>query len=71
MFLSDLVDVLDRPSMAGLSEPIFTIFEKAIANLSEEVNRYLRSTLVEDTNINNESAIPPRHRRHSRRALDD
>ncbi|KAE9365876.1 hypothetical protein N431DRAFT_487767 [Stipitochalara longipes BDJ] len=54
MFLSDLVDVFDRPSMAGLSEPVFTIFEKAIAKLSEEVNGYLESTLVEDININKE-----------------
>ncbi|KAF4632926.1 hypothetical protein G7Y89_g5196 [Cudoniella acicularis] len=43
LFLSDLVDVLDRPAMAGLSEPIFNIFEKAIAGLSERVDKYTQS----------------------------
>jgi hypothetical protein len=37
-FLSDLVDILHRPAMAGLSEPIFNIFEKTIVDLSKEIN---------------------------------
>jgi tetrahydromethanopterin S-methyltransferase subunit B len=54
MFLSDLVDVLDRPSMAGLSEPVFAIFEKAISNLSEDVNKYTTDTRVESIDIDKE-----------------
>jgi hypothetical protein len=54
LFLSDLVDALDRPFMAGLSEPIFSIFEKAITDLSEEVNNYIKSTDVDTFRIDEE-----------------
>jgi hypothetical protein len=39
--LSELVDDLDRPYMAGLPDTVFSIFEKSIASLSEEVKQYL------------------------------
>lgn len=54
LFLSDLMDAVDRAFMAGLSEPIFSIFEKAIADLSEEVNNYIKSTDVDTISINKE-----------------
>ena len=54
LFLSDLVDVLDRLAMAGLLEPFFNIFEKAIADLLEEVNNYIKSTSVETIKIKQE-----------------
>ncbi|PMD47078.1 hypothetical protein L207DRAFT_150585 [Hyaloscypha variabilis F] len=54
LFLSDLVDVLDRPAMAGLSEPIFNIFEKAIADLSERVDRYTKNADVDTIKIADE-----------------
>jgi tetrahydromethanopterin S-methyltransferase subunit B len=54
LFLSDLVDVLDRPGMAGLSEPVFNIFQKAIAGLSEEVNSYMKSADVDTIKIEKE-----------------
>jgi hypothetical protein len=54
LFLSDLVDVLDRPAMAGLSEPIFNIFEKAIADLSERVDKYTKNADVDTIKIADE-----------------
>ncbi|KAE9381986.1 hypothetical protein N431DRAFT_440786 [Stipitochalara longipes BDJ] len=54
MLLSDLVDVIDRPTMAGLSDPIFSFFEKAIADLSEEVNKYIDSTDVDTISLDKE-----------------
>jgi len=54
MFLSDLVDVLDRPATAGLSEPLFNIFEKSIADLSEQVNNYIKFTSVDTISIEEE-----------------
>jgi hypothetical protein len=54
LLLSDLVNILDRPFMAGLSEPIFNIFEKAIADLSEAVNKYIKDTAVDTINIDTE-----------------
>jgi len=54
MFLSDLVDALDRHINAGLSEPLFSIFEKEISNLSEAVNKYSMNTRVENLNIKTE-----------------
>jgi tetrahydromethanopterin S-methyltransferase subunit B len=54
LILSELVNALERPSMAGLSEPIFNIFEKAIADLSEDVNNYIRSTDVDTISIKKE-----------------
>jgi hypothetical protein len=54
LFLSDLVDILDRPAMAGLSEPIFNIFEKAIADLSERVDKYTKDADVDTIKIADE-----------------
>ncbi|KAF1959699.1 hypothetical protein CC80DRAFT_308762 [Byssothecium circinans] len=52
--LSLLVDTLDRPVMAGLSEPIFNVFEKSISTLSEQVNQYLKVPDVEAVRIEEE-----------------
>ena len=49
--LSEYVNLIDRPEMARLSEPIFSIFEKEIASLSESVNDYVQSTEVDDIDM--------------------
>jgi len=51
MLLSDLVDCLERPVNTGLSASIFSIFEKAISKLSDDVNEYTEITSVETINI--------------------
>jgi hypothetical protein len=51
LILSDCVDILDRPTMAGLPEPIFNVFEKSISKLSAQVKDYLKSTQVRDISV--------------------
>jgi hypothetical protein len=54
MFLSELINALDRPINAGLQEPIFSSFEKAISNLSDDVNEYSMNPDVESLDIKKE-----------------
>jgi hypothetical protein len=54
VLLSHLIDFLDRPVMAGLSEPILNIFEKSIIALSNEVNEYIRSENIHDFSLDKE-----------------
>jgi hypothetical protein len=45
------VSTLERPYTAGLKEPVFNIFEKAISQISEQVKDYLKSITMDDIDI--------------------
>ena len=47
IFLSILVDTLNRLIKAGLSEPVFNKFEKSIIDLLERVKQYLKDLDVD------------------------
>lgn len=50
IWLSHLINLLDRPVLAGLPEPILNTFEKAIISLSDEVNKYVSLSNI-DVNL--------------------
>ncbi|KAF2804774.1 uncharacterized protein BDZ99DRAFT_467031 [Mytilinidion resinicola] len=52
--LSYLINFLDRPVSAGLSEPLFNTFEKSIIFLSDDVNDYIRSSKIDDFSLDKE-----------------
>ncbi len=55
--MSVCVSMLERPYLAGLKEPVFNVFEKAIAQVSEEVKGYLSSISMDDIDIQKKNSF--------------
>jgi hypothetical protein len=55
LLLCHCIDLLDRPYMAGISEPVLGVFEKSISSLSEAVKSYTRSGGVSEINMSQET----------------
>lgn len=47
LIFSECVNYLDRPHCAGLEEPLFSIYERAVATLDDQVGTYLNKPIGE------------------------
>ncbi len=54
LIFSECINFLDRPNCAALEEPVFYIFERAIATLYDEVQSYMDQRAIEKIQIKQE-----------------
>ncbi|KIX01818.1 uncharacterized protein Z518_09545 [Rhinocladiella mackenziei CBS 650.93] len=54
ILLSECINLINHPAMAGFSEPVLNVFEKAINNVSEEVKTYSKSMDYHDFQVDKE-----------------
>lgn len=54
LLFSECVNYIDRPYCAGLEEPVFYTFEKAVAMLNDEVKSYINHRAIEKIYLDKE-----------------
>ena len=57
LIISDCVDTLNRPCMAGHNEPIFSVFESSISEVYERVSIYADKAEVSNIKLKEEKAF--------------